>query len=169
MRYPTNKNNEFKIHLKELGFKSYKDVALAAGTTAPLIKAILSIGPSDRFVLNRAAHALATVGVDISILGYESPEKLEDIDGLMFDAPQSDYNFFDSIYDNERREVVLEMLATLTERKAAILYDIYFEGSTFTSIASKYGVTKNRIKQIHDRALRAMRHITRARMLQQVY
>jgi len=166
MRYKTNKNVEIRVHLKELGFNTYKEVAIAAGISEALVQEVIFVGPSKRFVLTKAAQAMATVGVDISMLGYEVFEKLDE---LMFDYPQEGYDFYEEIYANERREIVELVISTLTDRKAAIVKAYYFEGGTYESLGRKYNVTRERIRQILTKAREQMEHPTRARKLLSVY
>lgn len=101
------------------------------------------------------------------------------------DAPlgedSGDNSLFDLIHDESRampdegvindslQEQVEVMLSGLDEREAEILrlyYGIGREESlTLDEIGECYGLTRERVRQIKEKALRRLRHITRARRL----
>jgi RNA polymerase primary sigma factor len=75
---------------------------------------------------------------------------------------------FDLISDSLRREVV-RALATLTEREADVV-SLYFglngENSlTLEEIGEKFNLTRERVRQIKEKAIRRLRHTTRSKSL----
>jgi RNA polymerase primary sigma factor len=75
----------------------------------------------------------------------------------------------ESAHDNLLREKVEEMLATLTPREARILrlrFGLH-NGRSYTleEVGQKFGLTRERIRQIEGKALRRLRHPRRSRQL----
>lgn len=74
-----------------------------------------------------------------------------------------------SVYDNLLREKVEEVLATLTPREARILRLRFGlqNGRSYTleEVGRKFGLTRERIRQIEGKALRRLRHPRRSRQL----
>jgi RNA polymerase primary sigma factor len=75
----------------------------------------------------------------------------------------------DSVSDNLLREKVEEVLATLSPREARILrlrFGLH-NGRTYTleEVGQKFGLTRERIRQIEGKALRRLRHPRRSRQL----
>jgi RNA polymerase primary sigma factor len=74
-----------------------------------------------------------------------------------------------SVQDNLLREKVEEMLATLTPREARILRLRFGlqNGRSYTleEVGQKFGLTRERIRQIEGKALRRLRHPRRSRQL----
>ncbi|NWG16851.1 MAG: RNA polymerase sigma factor RpoD [Chloroflexi bacterium] len=74
-----------------------------------------------------------------------------------------------SAYDNLLREKIEQVLATLTPREARILRLRFGlqNGRCYTleEVGQKFGLTRERIRQIEGRALRRLRHPRRARQL----
>jgi RNA polymerase primary sigma factor len=74
-----------------------------------------------------------------------------------------------SVHDNLLREKVEEMLSTLTPREARILRLRFGlqNGRSYTleEVGQKFGLTRERIRQIEGKALRRLRHPRRSRQL----
>lgn len=75
----------------------------------------------------------------------------------------------ESAYENLLREKVEEMLSTLTPREARILRLRFGlqNGRSYTleEVGQKFGLTRERIRQIEGKALRRLRHPRRSRQL----
>jgi RNA polymerase primary sigma factor len=75
----------------------------------------------------------------------------------------------ESAHDNLLREKVEEMLSTLTPREARILrlrFGLHNGRShTLEEVGQKFGLTRERIRQIEGKALRRLRHPRRSRQL----
>lgn len=73
-----------------------------------------------------------------------------------------------AIFHNALREEVNDLLHTLDNREADVIR-LYFglDGSSWTlqAIANKYSLTRERVRQIKEKALRKLRHPTRGRKL----
>ena len=76
-----------------------------------------------------------------------------------------------SAYQNLLREKVEEVLATLTPREARILRLRFGlqNGRSYTleEVGQKFGLTRERIRQIEGKALRRLRHPRRSRQLRE--
>ena len=76
----------------------------------------------------------------------------------------------DQIFEHALTESIEEVLATLKDREAKILR-LYFglEGQdpmTLEEIGSLLGITRERVRQIKEKALARLRHVSRARALE---
>ena len=76
-----------------------------------------------------------------------------------------------SVYENMLRERVNEVLSTLTPREARILRLRFGLADnrpyTLEEVGEKFGLTRERIRQIEGKALRRLRHPCRVRQLQE--
>ena len=66
---------------------------------------------------------------------------------------------------SESRERIEEVLLTLTEREAEVLKYRFYDQMTLDEVAPKYGVHRERIRQIENKAIRKMRYPHRANRL----
>lgn len=75
------------------------------------------------------------------------------------------------IFNQEMRNTISKVLSTLDDREARVITLRYGLGSskayTLEEIGKELGVTKERIRQIEDKALRKLRHPMRAGMLRE--
>ncbi len=75
------------------------------------------------------------------------------------------------VYENMLREKVNEVLSTLSPREARILRLRFGLDNdhpyTLEEVGQKFGLTRERIRQIEGKALRRLRHPCRARMLRE--
>jgi RNA polymerase primary sigma factor len=76
----------------------------------------------------------------------------------------------DEAYERALKETIEEALSTLKEREAKILR-LYFglddqEPMTLEEIGSLLGITRERVRQIKEKALLRLRHASRARFLE---
>src|SRR5437660_11655152 len=76
----------------------------------------------------------------------------------------------DEIFEHALTESIEEVLATLKEREARILR-LYFglegqEPMTLEEIGSQLGITRERVRQLKEKALARLRHVSRARALE---
>lgn len=83
-------------------------------------------------------------------------------------------NLAKAIFDSEEeaRKVYIQgiynALATLTEREQGVLICRFQRKLTLEQTGKEYGITRERIRQIEAKALRKLRHPTRANMLKSV-
>ena len=83
-------------------------------------------------------------------------------------------NLAKAIFDSEEeaRKVYIqgisEVLATLTEREQWVLTSRFQRKLTLEQCGKEYGITRERIRQIEAKAIRKLRHPTRANMLKSV-
>src|SRR5437588_10470974 len=76
----------------------------------------------------------------------------------------------DQIFEHDLTQSIEEVLATLKGREAKILR-LYFglegqEPMTLEEIGSLLGITRERVRQIKEKALARLRHVSRARALE---
>lgn len=64
------------------------------------------------------------------------------------------------------RNTLETVLATLEEREANVIRQVYYDGRSLAEIGGKYKVTRERVRQIHAKAIRKLRHPTRIRRLE---
>jgi len=57
----------------------------------------------------------------------------------------------------EQREILHRVVDNLSERERMLVQMHYYEGVSFDKIAGMMGVSKQRISQIHSRAVRRLR------------
>jgi RNA polymerase primary sigma factor len=103
-------------------------------------------------------------------LSLESPVGDEEDSELgMFVEDENSPSPSQAAYDNMMVEKVHEVLATLSPREARILRLRFGleNGRTYTleEVGEKFGLTRERIRQIEGKALRRLRHPMRARQL----
>ncbi len=67
------------------------------------------------------------------------------------DLPENQYRLI------EEQELLRETLTQLDERERLLIESYYFEGIALEAVASHLGVSKQRVSQLHARALRKMR------------
>jgi len=128
---------------------------------------------------------------ELSVMTGISLEKVQEAiklkqETLSLDTPfgeEEDFSYMETIADPlttddkylniERREKIEICLGMLTEKEATILRYRFglVDGSTHTleEVGKLYGVTRERIRQIENKALRKMRHPTRKRILEGLY
>ena len=105
-------------------------------------------------------------------LSLESPVGDEDDSELgMFIEDKATPTPSQSVYENMLRERVNEVLSTLTPREARIL-KLRFglddnRSYTLEEVGAKFGLTRERIRQIEGKALRRLRHPCRVQQLQE--
>ena len=105
-------------------------------------------------------------------LSLESPVGDEDDSELgMFIEDKATPTPSQSVYENMLRERVNEVLSTLTPREARILRLRFGLADnrpyTLEEVGEKFGLTRERIRQIEGKALRRLRHPCRVRQLQE--
>ena len=100
-------------------------------------------------------------------IGDEDETTLEEF----IDADNTDS--FDIAAFNDLQEICKEALATLTERERIVLmYRFGFDGTgtkTLEEVGKMMGVTRERIRQIENKAIRKLRHPTRRKLFDGYY
>src|SRR6202165_2613354 len=131
-----------------------------------------------------ARHAEVAEGMDISMEEVQKTLSISQ-NHLSLDAPLTpgednkllDYlpdttnpGPDDEIFEHALTESIESVLATLKEREARILR-LYFglegqEPMTLEEIGSQLGITRERVRQLKEKALARLRHVSRARALE---
>ena len=104
------------------------------------------------------------VSLDAPLAPGEDHRLLDYLPDELSDSPD------DETYDRALSDTIDEALSTLKEREARILR-LYFgldegEPMTLEEIGSLLGITRERVRQIKEKALSRLRHATRARYLE---
>jgi RNA polymerase primary sigma factor len=104
-------------------------------------------------------------------VSLENPVGDEDEEMITFVADSQTPSPTESATETLLREKVEEVLSTLTPREARVLrmrFGLCGERPyTLEEVGQKFGLTRERIRQIEGRALRRLRHPRRARQLQE--
>ena len=61
----------------------------------------------------------------------------------------------------QAKEIIEEVISTLSDREAAVIRLHYFDGMTFEKIGAQYNVTRERVRQILTKAENRLRHYSR--------
>jgi len=69
---------------------------------------------------------------------------------------------------SEQKDVINEVLESLTDREACVLRSHFMEGMSIIEIAQYHGVCKQRMCEIRNKALRKLRHPSRLNKLKEV-
>ncbi len=75
----------------------------------------------------------------------------------------------DTVFESERAQIVRHMLETISPREEQVIKQFYLDGQSLPEIAAEMGLSKGRVHQIHQKALRKLRHTSRQRPLREVY
>ena len=70
---------------------------------------------------------------------------------------------FDQIYKTELMAQIYNLLNTLTERERKVIKYRFYEPSTLAEIGKRFGLSRDRIRQIEAEALRKLRKPARSR------
>lgn len=101
----------------------------------------------------------------------DDEEVLEELttDGYLVDT----HDYAEEVLSTMSRETLEKMLDTLTEREAEVLRLRFgfYDGRTKTldEVAEIFGLTRERIRQIENKAIRKLRHPSRAKWLRDFY
>src|ERR1044071_1155999 len=114
------------------------------------------------------SHALAMSQVYLSLDAPLAPGE----DGQLLDylSDQFSPGPDDEVYEHALKRTIDDALGTLTEREAKVLR-LYFglgdtEPLTLEQIGESFGITRERVRQIKEKALLRLRHQSRARFLE---
>ena len=117
---------------------------------------------------DEVSHALAMSQVYLSLDAPLVPGE----DGQLLDylSDQFSPGPDEEVYEDALKRSVDEALGTLTEREARVLR-LYFglgetEPLTLEQIGERFGITRERVRQIKEKALLRLRHQSRARFLE---
>ncbi len=119
---------------------------------------------SQEEVERTLAISQSSLSLDAPITPEEDNRLLDYLPDQYSPAPE------DEAYQHALKNTIEEALATLKEREARII-SLYFglddqEPMTLEEIGSLLGVTRERVRQIKEKALLRLRHASRARFLE---
>ena len=100
---------------------------------------------------------------------YDDFDKMEESEISPYDIEAEDYDIEEQVIKSTLKDVVADVLKTITPREEDILRKRYGldDGHcmTLAEIANIYGLSRDRIRQIEVRALRKLRHPSRSKFL----
>jgi RNA polymerase primary sigma factor len=114
------------------------------------------------------SHALAMsqvyLSLDAPLVPGEDGQLLDYLSDSLSPGPD------DEVYDHALKRSIDDALGTLSEREAKVLR-LYFglgdtEPMTLEQIGENFGITRERVRQIKEKALLRLRHQSRARFLE---
>jgi RNA polymerase primary sigma factor len=117
---------------------------------------------------NEVSHALAMsqvyLSLDAPLVPGEDGQLLDYLSDALSPGPD------DEVYEHAIKRSIEDALDTLTEREARVLR-LYFglgdsEPMTLEQIGESFGITRERVRQIKEKALLRLRHQSRARFLE---
>ena len=109
--------------------------------------------------------------IDGELTDYLVEDRYDDEDNMPeYGAGIMDvYDLEEEVMEDELPIVIREVMSTLTPRERFVLYLHYgfitTEGVTLKVIGNLLGIKPDRVRQIRDKALRKLRHPSRARKL----
>ena len=72
------------------------------------------------------------------------------------------------VLDYEVKNAITKVLLTLTPREERVIRERFFHGKTLEEVGQTFSVTRDRIRQIQEKALRKMKHPSRSEVLKEV-
>jgi len=173
------KHGDLFAVLKRLGWNQ-SELARRSGLTATLIGKIINLQyrPSQE-IADAIQKAIGEAGEFFDVLeqwpeAFKGLKKLTTVEhtvdvplerllasheALLIEAP-------DNSRDIELSEALDLSMDNLTDREKSVLHAIYYEGKTLDQVSAEIGVSRERIRQISQRALRKMGHPTNRRRLE---
>lgn len=183
----TVRNNLLMTAIEEAGYKSQTDFAKAIGATPQEVNALVAMRqppinvdgvfsplattmmeflgacPTDLWSTEQLNMKLKKNSADMKMGLGELKLVLDAVN-----TPQLEVDMDKSIYDEQSKELIADMLDSLTPREAKILklrFGIDCEEHTLTEVGKLYGITASAIRLIEAKALRKMRHPSRSDIL----
>jgi RNA polymerase sigma factor (sigma-70 family) len=99
-------------------------------------------------------------------LSLDAPLTDEDEGPLLGELiPAPDSPNVEKVEEEELKEAVRAVLETLPQREAEMVWLYYGEGETLCQIGERYGISRERVRQILGRAMRRLQHPARLRKL----
>ena len=87
---------------------------------------------------------------------FESFETLEET----YELPE--------VFDYEVKNRITKVLLTLSPREERVIRERFFHGKTLEEVGQQFSITRESIRKYEARALRKLRHPSRARILKEV-
>ena len=117
--------------------------------------------------VNKVREAMA---VSLDMLSLESPVG-EESDSTLGDfiVDEKSESAEDKINEQERHNTLIKAIETLTPREQEVIYRRFglngYRTYTLDEIGNEFGVTRERVRQIEQKALRKLRHPSRSRIM----
>ena len=71
------------------------------------------------------------------------------------------------LYNDDLKKALTLVLGTLTAREERVIRERFFHGKTLEEVGQKFCVTRDRIRQIQNKAIRKLQNPTRKDILQE--
>lgn len=174
----TIRNNLILRQMKKLGIKTQTELAKLAGIPATTVGML--IGMKKR-PLNKLSGEWLDTAFALSAALHMEPEELwtEKQRGMALDSNSREVSMSEDavmqLASGDRLErnfiaskLVADALTTLRPREQAVIQARFFDGDTLEEIGNRQGVTKEVIRQLEAKALRKLKHPSRAKPLRQL-
>ena len=122
-----------------------------------------AIGESEAFVTEAKSYMADTTSLDIQVGDEEDTTIGSFIEDTSIESPVDSFN------DNELHSALVNVLNTLDERESQVITMRFgldgHKSMTLEDVGKHFGVTRERIRQIENKAMRKLRHPSRSRVL----
>lgn len=166
--------------MRDLGIKSVKELSRRSGVSLGAIHNYINFKLSPRRQdgswrdnIRPLCHALAAEPDDVfpDHLNYEietnSIEQFSNAALLRGDMPRQ-LMPSDEVNHCDRMAILNEVLSTLTDREQDVLKKRFYEGLSLEEVGKRHRMTRERVRQIEQKALRKMRNPVRIKMLEEI-
>ena len=136
------------------------------GDFSPLAKAVmeaLGAAPSDLWTTEQLNLKLARNSSERNVGQDDVELLLNQPSSMMLPSPQDEYQ------KKQASEVLKSVVATLTEREQQVLSMHHEQEMTLEEIGKAFELSKERVRQIEAKALRKLRHSSRADVIKKAY
>jgi RNA polymerase sigma factor (sigma-70 family) len=161
------RNGRILKHMKKAGFDTLTALATATGINYPYVANMvaLKIKPVDRYGqwTNNALKVAFALNVPPDELWSDAQQEMQlERNSTEVFMDETQVAGILSGQDMSRaimmKQDVLKAVEHLKPREQSALKGIYYEGKTLSEVADDWGVTIERVRQVHHKALRKMRH-----------
>ena len=124
---------------------------------AKVIMEVLGAAPSDLWTDMQLTMRLKANTREKVVSEQYINEILENhIENMTLESPEEQY------LKAERKNLVDVALLSLTPKEAKIITQRFYEEKSLDEVGNHYGITRERVRQIEQKALRKLRHPTRS-------
>lgn len=111
----------------------------------------MSAGEVYDLIVDLGCLYILSLDQPIAAIEGDSPSIMSTVENQMINDPLTEMEFL------EERNYLREAIENLNDREKLIITKHYFQGVTFESISHDLGVSKQRISQMHARAVRRLK------------
>lgn len=149
--------------LRDSGYRSVNHACRAAGIRSSTVCSILN---GHMPLVTASGNVVPDARRFAEVLG-ETPERLFGYDVFITRIPKGVVQ--PDEHNGDYRRIVRRVVGTLSDREQMVVRLIFWEENTLVEAGVKCGVGKERIRQVLAKALRRLRHRSRAQYLMDDY